>query len=205
MYRTGDGSYSTYMCGQCQFGPIDHGWCNNLSTHHGEEKSNNTSASETTPRSVVNNSCPKCGWFADDIGAWPKWDGTFHEEPARDNEEEEGASSGQENLDNDNTDNEAPAPDTEQEEGTGSGQDNLNNENAGEGNHQAQPVESALLWLRKFRERKRRQGQSPSTTDCVHLCANRWSQLLVITRPPALRQGIKNITISSGISWRVKK
>jgi len=145
MYRTGDGSYSTYMCGQCQFGPIDHGWCNNLSTHHGEEKSNNTSASETTPRSVVNNSCPKCGWFADDIGAWPKWDGTFHEEPARDNEEEEGASSGQENLDNDNTDKEAPAPDTEQEEGTGSGQDNLNNENAGEGNRQAQPVESALL------------------------------------------------------------
>lgn len=69
MYRKGDGSFSTYMCGQCQFGPIDHGWCNNLATHHGEEKQNG--------RSVVNNACPKCGWFAEDISVWPRWDGSF--------------------------------------------------------------------------------------------------------------------------------
>jgi len=67
MYCTKDG-YSAYMCGQCNFGPIDHGWCSNLSSHHGAEKHGGGS---------INNACPKCGWFAKDISGWPRWDGKF--------------------------------------------------------------------------------------------------------------------------------
>ena len=70
MYRTKDGSYSAYMCGQCKFGPIDHGWCSNLQSHHGEKKMGG---------GHVNNACPKCGWFANCIQQWPKWDGKFQE------------------------------------------------------------------------------------------------------------------------------
>jgi len=68
MYKTGDGSYSAYMCGQCHFGPVDHGWCCALGTHHGEKKG---------ATGKINNACPKCGWFASDISKWPKWDGNF--------------------------------------------------------------------------------------------------------------------------------
>lgn len=70
MYRTGDGTYSAYMCQSCKFGPIDHGWCNNLASHQGEV---------TGEGSVINNACPKCGWFAANISAWPRWDGTFQD------------------------------------------------------------------------------------------------------------------------------
>lgn len=72
MYRGKDGTYSAYMCGQCSFGPIDHGWCSNLSSHHGESK-----AKSKGGVSHVNNSCPKCGWFAHCISSWPRWNGKF--------------------------------------------------------------------------------------------------------------------------------
>jgi len=68
MYRAADGSYSAYMCGACKFGPIDHGWCGCLSSHHGDEKDDGGS---------INNSCPKCNWFVDTISEWPRWDGQF--------------------------------------------------------------------------------------------------------------------------------
>mmetsp|Transcript_27220 Transcript_27220/g.53011 ORF Transcript_27220/g.53011 Transcript_27220/m.53011 type:complete len:492 (-) Transcript_27220:472-1947(-) len=68
LYRKSDGTYSAYMCKQCHFGPVDHGWCTALNTHHGEAKG------ET---GHVNNACPKCNWFAKSISAWPKWDGKF--------------------------------------------------------------------------------------------------------------------------------
>ena len=53
------------MCGQCSFGPIDHGWCTNLRAHHGQK----------IGHAKINNSCPKCGWFRENIEQWPKWDG----------------------------------------------------------------------------------------------------------------------------------
>mmetsp|Transcript_33719 Transcript_33719/g.62324 ORF Transcript_33719/g.62324 Transcript_33719/m.62324 type:complete len:511 (-) Transcript_33719:169-1701(-) len=72
MYRTKQGSYSAYMCGECSFGPIDHGWCGNLSTHHGEKKTKSDGGV-----AVTSNACPKCGWFANNINDWPHWDGNF--------------------------------------------------------------------------------------------------------------------------------
>lgn len=68
MYRLTDGTYSTYMCGGCKFGPIDHGWCSDLSAHHGDENDDGGS---------INNGCPKCKWFTNNISEWPKWDGVF--------------------------------------------------------------------------------------------------------------------------------
>jgi len=70
LYIKADGTFSAYMCKKCKFGPIDHGWCNSLSTHH-EEKKGETGQ--------INNACPKCGWFAPVISKWLKWDGKFRE------------------------------------------------------------------------------------------------------------------------------
>ena len=70
LYKKANGKYSAYMCKKCKFGPIDHGWCMDLSAHHGENKGKGSS---------VNNSCPKCGWFANNVSQWPTWDGEFHE------------------------------------------------------------------------------------------------------------------------------
>merc|ERR1712196_347815 len=54
------------QCKSCGHGPILHFACSNLATHHGER--NNRGGS-------INNACVKCGWFAKDIRAWPKWNG----------------------------------------------------------------------------------------------------------------------------------
>lgn len=59
------------MCGQCNFGPIDHGGCKNLRTHH----------EQVVGSAKVNNSCPKCGWFQKDIDMWPRWDGRLNRKP----------------------------------------------------------------------------------------------------------------------------
>jgi len=56
-----------FQCGQCSFGPIDHFACGDLGAHHGEEIARGV---------TVNNACPKCDWFSDDIADWPQWDGT---------------------------------------------------------------------------------------------------------------------------------
>jgi hypothetical protein len=68
LYKKANGTYSCYMCKKCKFGPIDHGWCSDLSAHQGEEKGSGSS---------INNACPKCGWFAKQINQWPAWDGSF--------------------------------------------------------------------------------------------------------------------------------
>jgi len=54
------------QCKECNYGPIDHGWCDNLKTHHGETK---------TSGGQISNACPKCGWFGFTIKEWPKWNG----------------------------------------------------------------------------------------------------------------------------------
>jgi len=66
-FRRHDGSYACYMCPKCHFGPVDHGACSSLSSHHGETRAGG--------RARVNNACPKCGWFGSDIQQWPAWDG----------------------------------------------------------------------------------------------------------------------------------
>jgi hypothetical protein len=59
------------QCAKCNYGPIDHGWCDNLKTHHGETKMNG---------GKINNGCPKCGWFANHIKDWPAWNGRICED-----------------------------------------------------------------------------------------------------------------------------
>ena len=58
------------QCGGCGFGPIDHMACNNLRTHHGEQRGPGR----------INNACPRCGWFRNSIGEWPRWDGRVHDD-----------------------------------------------------------------------------------------------------------------------------
>lgn len=53
------------MCGRCGFGPVDHMACNDLRLHHGDRVGTAT----------INNHCPQCDWFANDINLWPRWDG----------------------------------------------------------------------------------------------------------------------------------
>merc|ERR1712048_8747 len=56
------------QCGRCNFGPVDHKACANLRSHHGQ----------CVGSTHIDNSCPKCHWFSDDIKDWPEWDGTLH-------------------------------------------------------------------------------------------------------------------------------
>jgi len=56
-----------FQCGSCSFGPIDHFACSDLGAHHGEQVAQGV---------TINNACPKCDWFSEDIQDWPQWDGT---------------------------------------------------------------------------------------------------------------------------------
>jgi hypothetical protein len=59
-----------YQCAACRFGPIDHFACGDLAAHNGQRVGS----------AVINNSCPRCGWFSRVLSDWPKWDGTVPEE-----------------------------------------------------------------------------------------------------------------------------
>ena len=52
-------NHDAYMCPRCNFGPVAHFACPDLS-----------GTSQT-------NRCPKCSYFAEAIGGWRKWDGQF--------------------------------------------------------------------------------------------------------------------------------
>ena len=54
------------QCALCSYGPMDFYNCDNLSTHHGQRNSRG---------GLINNACPNCNWFADNVSAWPRWDG----------------------------------------------------------------------------------------------------------------------------------
>ena len=56
-----DGSYRAYACPRCSFGPIDHAHCDNLVEHHDREG--------------VNNACPRCGFFVNDVSQLKVWSG----------------------------------------------------------------------------------------------------------------------------------
>ncbi|KAL1514481.1 hypothetical protein AB1Y20_003580 [Prymnesium parvum] len=57
------------QCGRCAFGPVDYSGCSRLTTHHGELSRGGASR--------VSNACPRCGWFAPSLEAWPRWDRTL--------------------------------------------------------------------------------------------------------------------------------
>lgn len=59
-----------FMCGNCQFGPVDHFACSDLMSHHGEY----------TGGAKISNACPKCGWFSQQLSDWLPWDGNVDEE-----------------------------------------------------------------------------------------------------------------------------
>jgi hypothetical protein len=65
------------MCGGCGYGPVDHEACADLTAHHGEPgRGIRDSATGTAVRSNrIDNSCPRCGWFAEHIDQWPMWNG----------------------------------------------------------------------------------------------------------------------------------
>ena len=54
------------MCPSCRYGPVDHGACYALDSHHGEDVGGGAS---------INNRCPGCGWFSPEIRDWLPWDG----------------------------------------------------------------------------------------------------------------------------------
>ncbi|CAJ1963528.1 unnamed protein product [Cylindrotheca closterium] len=63
-----------FMCGNCNFGPVDHYACGDLMSHHGEN---------TGSGAKISNDCPKCGWFSECITDWSPWDGNVDEDYLR--------------------------------------------------------------------------------------------------------------------------
>ena len=55
------------QCARCGHGPIEHYKCEDLQTHQGEVSG--------PGRTMVNNACPICGWFAETVRDWPPWNG----------------------------------------------------------------------------------------------------------------------------------
>lgn len=60
------------MCRQCNYGPVENIWCDDLQCHHGDVMQEN--------QRTVNNACPKCGWFTESWNSWLPWDGNLPEE-----------------------------------------------------------------------------------------------------------------------------
>jgi hypothetical protein len=58
------------QCHECGFGPIEHYACESLTAHHGEISG--------AGKAKINNACPECGWFANNIRDWPAWNGKVH-------------------------------------------------------------------------------------------------------------------------------
>ncbi|CUG90485.1 Hypothetical protein, putative [Bodo saltans] len=65
--------HAARMCPHCKLGPIDFFGCDDLAQHHGEERNG----------ARIDNSCQRCGFFADHIDAWDRWDGVarYNEQP----------------------------------------------------------------------------------------------------------------------------
>merc|ERR1719326_2067581 len=56
--------------------------CSDLRAHHGQLVKTLSGEEEGEAARVVriDNSCPRCGWFAAERKSWPKWDGVIHED-----------------------------------------------------------------------------------------------------------------------------
>ena len=70
------------QCRQCSWGPMDFRACSDLSAHHMQVVGHVAiGGDESNMRQVVvDNSCPRCGWFSKERRNWPKWDGVIHDE-----------------------------------------------------------------------------------------------------------------------------
>jgi hypothetical protein len=64
------GNSDCYMCPKCNFGPVAHVACADLSAHDN--------------RKGISNRCPKCSFFADSISKWKKWNGGKANAPQED-------------------------------------------------------------------------------------------------------------------------
>jgi LSD1 subclass zinc finger protein len=64
------GNSDCYMCPKCNFGPVAHVACADLSAHDN--------------RKGISNKCPKCSFFADSISKWKKWNGGKAKAPQED-------------------------------------------------------------------------------------------------------------------------
>ncbi len=62
-YLCKDGTYSAHACPFCNFGPLEHFRCNDLSEFHGSQG--------------YTNACPRCQRFVDDTNKLQRWDGTI--------------------------------------------------------------------------------------------------------------------------------
>jgi len=71
-----------FQCASCGFGPIDHFACSDLAAHH----------REAVGTAQINNACPRCDWFSEELEHWPKWDGTVPPEAREKNVASEGSS-----------------------------------------------------------------------------------------------------------------
>eukprot|EP00960_Hanusia_phi_P035930 752040-Hanusia_phi.AAC.1 len=56
------------MCPRCKCGPIDHFSCSDLTTHDGHNVEGGAR---------IDNSCPNCRFFANDVSEWDRWDGVL--------------------------------------------------------------------------------------------------------------------------------
>ena len=64
------------QCGRCGCGPVLLDGCGDLTTHHGEIRVSRATPNGEGGPPPVDNSCRRCGWFAEDISEWPTWDAT---------------------------------------------------------------------------------------------------------------------------------
>jgi hypothetical protein len=70
------------QCKQCGWGPMAFKACSDLQAHHGQVVATLVASENEADERVVkiDNSCPRCGWFARERKAWPKWDGVIHDD-----------------------------------------------------------------------------------------------------------------------------
>ena len=59
------------QCGECGFGPVEINGCDDLISHHNEERSGYRTSNE----------CPACGRLAQTKGEWPVWNGRLPPPP----------------------------------------------------------------------------------------------------------------------------
>tara|TARA_B100000482_G_scaffold168323_1_gene133604 strand:+ start:246 stop:1109 length:864 start_codon:yes stop_codon:yes gene_type:complete len=66
MFLKSDGSFRALQCRECNYGPILYEFCGDLEAHHGQEIAKNV---------FINNSCPKCNVFHENIDDFLPWNG----------------------------------------------------------------------------------------------------------------------------------
>ena len=74
-----DGSFRGYMCPRCHCGPLWHVDCTDLRAHH----------RQAVADGEIDNACPECGYFAEDVSLLQPWDGRRHATVRQDHPPEE--------------------------------------------------------------------------------------------------------------------